>query len=129
MPAMDGLNDLVGRLVTTHGEGGVCPTASDWHMILTHKGTLHLLNLLKFRPSVDTDDGPISGADAYDKYSSGVAQAFAEAGGRRIFRGRVQHMFCVRRRLRVGCRRGHALPLGGSTGTDVARSTLCCRSQ
>ena len=40
MPAMDGLNDLVGRLVTTHGEGGVCPTASDWHMILTHKGTL-----------------------------------------------------------------------------------------
>ena len=93
MPAMDGLNDLVGRLVTTHGEGGVCPTASDWHMILTHKGTLHLLNLLKFRPSVDTDDGPISGADAYDKYSSGVAQAFAEAGGRQIFRGRVQHMF------------------------------------
>lgn len=93
MHAMNNREDLVDRLVATHGEQGVCPTASDWHAILGRKGAIHLLNLLKFRPSVDTDVGPVSGAEAYARYSSGVADVFAGVGGQRIFRGRIEHIF------------------------------------
>jgi uncharacterized protein (DUF1330 family) len=93
MRAMHNLNDLVEQLVATHGEEGVCPAASDWRAILAQEGAIHILNLLKFRPSVETDDGPISGAEAYGKYSSGVTEAFAGVGGQRIFRGHIEHMF------------------------------------
>ena len=95
MPASDDISSLIDQLVAIHGEEGICPTANDWRAILglQGKGPIRLLNLLKFRPEVITESGPISGADAYRKYSLGVAQAFARVGGERIFFGQVGYMF------------------------------------
>lgn len=85
----------IARLVSVHGEDGVCPTADDWRAIFTlgKQEPIHILNLLAFKPQVDTGSSPISGAAAYAKYAAGVAQAFARVGGERVFFGRVGHMF------------------------------------
>lgn len=86
---------LIDRLVSTHGEEGVCPTRASWRAIflLGQTGPLHLLNLLKFRTQVETSEGPIAGATAYAKYASGVGPAFARVGGQRIYFGRAGHIF------------------------------------
>jgi uncharacterized protein (DUF1330 family) len=91
----DDTSALVERLISVHGQEGVCPTASDWRAILAleGQGPFHLLNLLKFKQHVDTPNGAMLGAVAYAKYTSGVAKAFARVGGQRIFFGRVEHMF------------------------------------
>lgn len=86
---------MIDRLVVVHGEEGICPTAADWRAIfdLGAAGPVHILNLLKFRPQVETPTGPVSGTVAYGKYASGMAQAFIRVGGERIFFGHVGHMF------------------------------------
>jgi uncharacterized protein (DUF1330 family) len=87
--------DLVRKLVETHGEEGVCPTADSWREIfnLGGDGPIHIINLLKFRQHVDTAEGSISGATAYGKYVAGVAPAFARMGGQRVYFDRVGHIF------------------------------------
>ena len=86
---------LVDRLVSLHGEGGLCPTADDWHRIFAAGGTapVSLLNLLKFRAEIDGPSGPISGADAYRHYAADNAAAFARVGGEVVFFGDVGHVF------------------------------------
>ena len=92
---MDNTESLIEKLVETHGEEGVCPTAHSWREIfrLGKDGPFHLINLLKFRSEVGAPNGPISGAAAYAKYSAGVGPAFARVGGQRIYFGRVGHAF------------------------------------
>lgn len=89
------VEDLVSRLVALHGEGGLCPTADDWRAIFAigDAGPLHLLNLLKFKPSVEAPGGAITGAAAYGRYAAANAGPFARAGGERVYFGRVGHMF------------------------------------
>ena len=79
---MDNTESLIKKLVETHGEEGVCPTAHSWREIfrLGKDGPFHLINLLKFRSEVGAPNGPISGAAAYAKYSAGVGPAFARVG-------------------------------------------------
>ena len=91
------MEDLVRRLVETHGEEGVCPTANSWREIfrLGKETPVHIINLLKFRSEVDGPEGPISGAAAYAKYTAGVGPAFARVGGQRVYFGRVGHMFAL----------------------------------
>jgi uncharacterized protein (DUF1330 family) len=93
--AVEAREDLVKKLVETHGEEGVCPTAHSWREIfnLGGDGPIHIINLLKFRQYVDTPEGSISGATAYGKYSAGVGSAFARVGGQRVYFGRVGHIF------------------------------------
>ena len=94
---VDGTEIVIEKLVETHGEEGVCPTAHSWREIfkLGQSSPIHLINLLKFRQFVDTPEGPISGAAAYGKYTAGVGTAFARVGGQRIYFGRVGHMFAL----------------------------------
>ena len=88
---------LIKKLVETHGEDGVCPTAHSWREIfkLGHSGPIHIINLLKFSQQVDTPEGSISGAAAYGKYTAGVGTAFVRVGGQRIYFGRVGHIFAT----------------------------------
>jgi len=88
---------LIERLVETHGEEGVCPTAHSWREIfaLGRSGPIHIINLLKFKQRVDTAKGAISGAAAYGKYTAGVGIAFARVGGQRVYSGRVGHIFAM----------------------------------
>jgi len=92
---MQNIDSLVKQLVATHGEDGVCPTAESWREIfkLGGDGPFHLINLLKLKHRVESSDGRIAGAVAYGKYSAGVAGAFARVGGKRLYFGRVGHMF------------------------------------
>ena len=92
---MQDIDSLVKQLVATHGEGGVCPSAESWREIFKLGGDnpIHIINLLKFRHRVESPDGPIAGAVAYGKYSAGVAAAFSRVGGKRLYFGRVGHMF------------------------------------
>lgn len=86
---------VIRQLVAIHGEEGVCPTADDWRAIfaLGDGGPVDLLNLLKFKPQVETPEGPITGAAAYGKYTTANAGPFARVGGQRIYSGRVGHSF------------------------------------
>jgi hypothetical protein len=88
-------DDIIARLVAIHGEAGVCPTTADWRAIfaLGDGRPVQILNLLAFKPRVETSDGAISGAAAYGKYAAAVAGAFGRAGGQRVFFGRVGHAF------------------------------------
>lgn len=45
------------RLIETHGEGGLAPTATDWRAIFTITGEVALLNLLAFKQRVETSKG------------------------------------------------------------------------
>jgi uncharacterized protein (DUF1330 family) len=92
---MQNIDSLVKQLVATHGEDGVCPTAESWREIFKLGGDnpVHIINLLKFKHRVESSDGPIAGAVAYGKYSAGVAGAFSRVGGKRLYFGRVGHMF------------------------------------
>jgi uncharacterized protein (DUF1330 family) len=92
---VDGTEILIEKLVKTHGEAGVCPTAHSWREIfkLGQSSPIHIINLLKFKQLVDTPEGSISGAAAYGKYTAGVGTAFVRVGGQRIYFGRVRHMF------------------------------------
>ncbi len=85
--------DIINELVSIHGEEGVCPTADDWRQIFEREGPIHLLNLLKFRGSVEAADGAITGARAYARYSSGVAPVFARVGGELLFFAPVASAF------------------------------------
>jgi hypothetical protein len=86
---------LVDRLVEVHGEGGICPTADDWRSILRFDpgGPIFILNLLKFKQTTSVSGETMSGSSAYDRYAIGVAPAFARAGGKQVFFGRVGHSF------------------------------------
>jgi hypothetical protein len=92
---MQETEDLIAQLISIHGEAGVCPTAESWRAIfaLGETSPIHILNLLKFKKQVNSAGGPISGASAYRKYSSGVGAAFVRVGGQQVFFGRVGHMF------------------------------------
>src|SRR5437660_775637 len=94
---MEAQEELIRRLVAIHGEEGVSPTAQSWSEIfrLGSDGPIHIINLLKFRPQVETPDGPISGVAAYGKYTAGVGPAFARVGGQRIYFGQVGHAFAL----------------------------------
>lgn len=87
--------DTIKELVTLHGEGGVCPASGDWQRIFEHAGPIHIINLLKFKDRIDTEDGSISGAQAYRRYSSSVAPVFSRMGGERIFHASVTSAFGV----------------------------------
>lgn len=92
---MRNIDSLVTQLVATHGEQGVCPTAESWREILRlgDNSPIHIINLLKFKDRVASAAGSIAGAVAYGKYSAGVAGAFSRVGGKRLYFGRVGHMF------------------------------------
>ena len=89
------LQALVNQLVAIHGEDGVCPTADDWRVILSGPSDkpVTILNLLTFKPQVQTPDGARPGASAYRSYANGVAAAFARVGGKRVLFGKVGHSF------------------------------------
>jgi uncharacterized protein (DUF1330 family) len=93
MPHIPETESMISQLVTTHGEEGVCPTREDWRAIFAIKGPLRLLNLLRFKPEVQSVGGKISGMEAYGHYAQGVAPVFLRAGGTRIFAGSVAHGF------------------------------------
>ena len=85
---------MVQRLVATHGEEGICPSAADWQAILElPEQPFAILNLLKFRKHVEVDGRELAGAAAYRQYSAAVASAFQRHGGTRLFIGRVAHFF------------------------------------
>jgi uncharacterized protein (DUF1330 family) len=88
-------DDLIARLVSIHGEEGICPTEHDWRTIFAVGAgrPVELVNLLAFAPQVDTQEASISGAEAYSRYTSGISKAFARAGGELVFFGHVRHMF------------------------------------
>ncbi len=89
------LDALVKQLVAIHGEGGVCPDADDWRVILSGPSDqpLTILNLLKFKPQVQTPEGVLPGASVYRRYSTRVAGAFARVGGKQVLFGKVGHRF------------------------------------
>jgi uncharacterized protein (DUF1330 family) len=89
------LHDLVNRLVSLHGEMGLCPTKSDWEAILScpAEKPVNILNLLKFKMEVQTPAGPTSGFAAYGNYSTGVGGAFTRVGGKTLYFGKVNHIF------------------------------------
>jgi len=94
---VDKTENSIRKLVKTHGEEGVCPTADSWREIfkLGRNGPIHIINLLKFKQQVDTPEGPISGSAAYGKYTAGVGPAFARVGGQRLYFGHVGHIFAL----------------------------------
>ena len=76
--------EIIARLVETHGEGGLCPSAADWTAIFAIEGTVHVLNLLEFSPG---------GAASYRRYAAAVEDAFNRAGGVQLFFGPIGHAF------------------------------------
>lgn len=92
---IDDTKDLIRRLVEIHGEEGLSPTAADWAAILElpSEKPVNILNLLKFKSQVQTSEGTISGIEAYGKYSQGVGPAFARNGGKRLYFGKINHIF------------------------------------
>ena len=92
---MQNIDSLVKQLVAIHGEDGICPIAESWREIFRLGGNspIHIINLLKFKHRVESAGGPIAGAIAYAKYSAGVGGAFSRVGGKRLYFGRVGHMF------------------------------------
>ena len=89
------LQALVRRLVDLHGEEGLCPTRQDWAAILRCPSDtpLDMLNLLRFKPLVQTPERPTTGMAAYGRYSAGVGPAFARVGGKLLCFGKVNHTF------------------------------------
>jgi uncharacterized protein (DUF1330 family) len=89
------LQALVRELVELHGEEGLCPTREDWAAILRCPADrpLNILNLLKFKPAVQTPEGSSTGVAAYADYSAGVGPAFARVGGKSLYFGTVHHIF------------------------------------
>ncbi|MGR3321303.1 MAG: DUF1330 domain-containing protein [Pseudooceanicola sp.] len=79
--------DLIDRLVATHGEDGAVPSRAEWARILALPGDrpLLILNLLAFAPE--------TGQQAYGAYLQGVAPAFAAAGGEQVFFGPAAFCF------------------------------------
>lgn len=94
---MEERENLIARIIATHGEEGVCPTAHSWREIfrVSEDRPIHIINLLKFKQRVETSEGSISGAAAYARYSVGVGPAFARVGGTRVYFGRVGHIFAL----------------------------------
>ena len=84
---------LIDSLVELHGEGGLAPSREDWSEIMTIEGRVPLLNLLKFRPQLETDTGPVSGEQAYNQYTIQAGPAFVRAGGELLFFGAARHIF------------------------------------
>jgi uncharacterized protein (DUF1330 family) len=86
---------LVNQLVSLHGEEGLCPTSADWQAILCCPADkpINILNLLKFKAEVQTNEGPRTGFSAYASYSAGVGPAFIRAGGKTLYFGKVNHIF------------------------------------
>lgn len=91
----DELHTLIQKLIDTHGEFGICPTRADWTAILKCPADkpLNVLNLLQFKPEVATPQGTVSGQTAYGHYVADVGPAFARAGGKSLYHGKVNHMF------------------------------------
>jgi uncharacterized protein (DUF1330 family) len=87
--------DALERLIALHGEEGLCPTRRDWTAILQCAADkpLNILNLLKFKQSVETPEGSVSGFEAYGNYSAAVGRAFVRAGGTMLYFGKVNHVF------------------------------------
>ena len=77
-------DDTINRLITVHGEGGLSPTQSDWRAIFSMTGPVDILNLLSFEQHVETEDGLISGAKAYQKYVRGIGTVFLKVGATSI---------------------------------------------
>jgi uncharacterized protein (DUF1330 family) len=84
----DASETLIERIVSIHGEQGICPTAADWRTILQQPGDrpVDILNLLAFKTDID-------GLRAYLAYSSAVTPAFERVGGRMLYFGQVSHIF------------------------------------
>lgn len=88
-------HELIARLVALHGEQGLCPTRADWEAILScpAEAPIQILNLLLFNDEVRTSQGPRAGMEAYGDYSAAVGPAFARAGGKVLYFGKVNHSF------------------------------------
>ncbi|EAQ03630.1 hypothetical protein OB2597_03382 [Pseudooceanicola batsensis HTCC2597] len=73
--------DIIERLVETHGEDGAVPSRGDWATILDMPGNepIFILNLLAFEPQ--------TGQASFGQYLHGVAPAIAAAGGEQVFFG------------------------------------------
>lgn len=86
---------LIAKLVALHGESGLCPKKLDWAEILCcpEDKPVNILNLLQFRPQVQTPDGAVTGMEAYGSYSAGVGPAFIRTGGKTLYFGKVNHIF------------------------------------
>ncbi len=91
----EGVKDIIERLIKIHGEEGLSPTAKDWAAILElpSEEPVNILNLLKFKTQVQSSEGLIPHNAAYAKYSQGVGAAFARNGGKRLYLGKVNHIF------------------------------------
>lgn len=84
----------IDRLVEIHGEGGAAPTREDWRKIFAlGEKPVFILNLLRFAERAPTEDGEISGAEAYGRYVAGMGASFLRVGGERLFFGRVGSQF------------------------------------
>lgn len=92
---IDSTEQTASKLIDIHGEGGLSPTKEDWKVILRLPADqpVNILNLLKFELEVQSLEGLVSGLEAYGKYSESVGAAFARNGGKRIFFGKVNHLF------------------------------------
>ncbi|MGH1351117.1 MAG: DUF1330 domain-containing protein [Methyloligellaceae bacterium] len=86
-------DDIIQKLIATHGEGGAAPTLEDWQAIFQIQGSVPILNLLKFKPSVTGNAGNITGEEAYGRYANEAGPAFARAGGQQLFYGKAHHIF------------------------------------
>ena len=82
------VNETVDALVGHYGDGadGEAPTPAQWRRIISREEgrPFALLNLFKFNGEADyggSDDSPVSGADAFQRYASVSIPAMQEAGG------------------------------------------------
>ena len=86
-------DQIISQLVDIHGEGGLSPTRADWQAIFALPGRVRILNLLAFEDSVETDQGRVTGAEAYAAYAAAAGPVFQRVGGQREFFGPVAHLF------------------------------------
>ncbi len=87
--------NMIDRIVAIHGEEGVCRTAKEWEEIMLRPAEepVGIINLIKFKPTVQTAEGEISGWKAYNQYMESVGPAFMRVGGKRLFFGKVCNIF------------------------------------
>lgn len=89
------LKDMIKRIVSIHGEEGVCRTAKEWEEIMLRPADqpVGIVNLIKFKPVVQSPEGEIPGWKAYNQYMENVGPAFLRVGGKRLFFGKVCSIF------------------------------------
>ncbi len=84
------VDEILGKLLSVYGEGGLCPTRSQWKEFLedNHTGRIAMINFIKLREVADYPEEPenkISGGDALGRYLEVSRRKVEEVGGKFVF--------------------------------------------